>query len=105
MIQVLLPIVMVVVIPARFRTQSYKFREQGILTLLPMPLPSEMRLTGLEAYTMAEVTVVRSDTDELVDVMLPFEAEFPLNRRPKGVRHGSRIGAWYFDRETGILTW
>ena len=52
---------------------------------------------------MAEVTVVRSDTDELVDVMLPFEAEFPLNRRPRGVRHGSRIGAWYFDRETGTL--
>lgn len=58
-------------------------------------------MTGLEAFSMAEVTVVNTETNDLVDVMLPFEAEFPLNRKPRGARHGTRIPAWYFDKATG----
>ncbi|XP_054754613.2 uncharacterized protein LOC129260685 [Lytechinus pictus] len=61
------------------------------------------KLIGLEALTMAEVTMVNSETNDLVDIVLPFEVEFPLDRKPRGVRHGSHIPAWYFDKTTG--TW
>lgn len=60
-----------------------------------------MKLTGLEAFSMAEVTVVNAETDDLVDVVLPFNAVFPLDRKPKGARHGTKIPAWYFDKTTG----
>lgn len=58
-------------------------------------------LIGLAVFSMAELTVVNVDNEQPVDLMLPFEAEFPLSRKPRGTRQGSRIPAWYFDKMTG----
>ncbi|XP_030836062.1 uncharacterized protein LOC115922118 [Strongylocentrotus purpuratus] len=59
-------------------------------------------LIGLAVFSMAELTVVNMDNEQPVDLMLPFEAEFPLSRKPRGTRQGSRIPAWYFDKTTGV---